>query len=728
MSLPSDDAWLDDQLREMPLPEGFLARLHGCLQISDEELDRRITAVPVPAGVVARLYDVPADVELEAEVNAVETPDELLVRLREISRIERRPKSGLSAARRFAETSLLTAAAAAAFIAFTAGWVADSLRPEASGRGHEIVVLDAPWSITAVTSEVEAQFLAARVPEAVELPTAGRGNWMNDNETVPVSLVDDALPPELGPVGRMLAAHATEDYGANVVVLRWGVLASGQRMEDDLPVIERSESLATSGMQPPLIRGYNRAFWLKHRVQPPLRTGVPELQSVAPPVVTSGRSFERAEKAVASGHLPPAGEIRPEEFLAATVRYPPAKPGEIAIHAAGGPSRYGPSGTRLLQVGLQAGMPRKRVQAATSLIVILDVSASMGRSGRLAAACEAIAALPRCMSPDDRLTIAAFTDGEVLTLEDIPAAGVDGMLPQLEKVHPVGSFDLPAALEFAATLALARSGESQARRIAVVTDDDSQLPDELAWQLKSLLEALGKEGIAVDLIDTIATAQPQAQFMSLADWSGGRTQSASNAAQIAWSLTESLFGQNPVIASEVALRLEFDPRSIAAYRLIGHEGNALSSVVSANTPADLRAGEAATTLFELWPAMPEAAATPGSYREKPDSTLATVTLRWKDAATSEFRSATRRVTASDFRATFADGTPAWQTAAIAAESAELLRNSREALREIGVVSPKRTTVEDLCLDMRRVPQTPEMSDQRVRLNRFLEELKRAKSR
>ena len=86
------------------------------------------------------------------------------------------------------------------------------------------------------------------------------------------------------------------------------------------------------------------------------------------------------------------------------------------------------------------------------------------------------------------------------------------------------------------------------------------------------------------------------------------------------------------------------------------------------------------------------------------------------------------MTASDFRATFADGTPAWQTAAIAAESAELLRNSREALREIGVVSPKRTTVEDLCLDMRRVPQTPEMSDQRVRLNRFLEELKRAKSR
>jgi Ca-activated chloride channel family protein len=551
---------------------------------------------------------------------------------------------------------------------------------------------------------------------------------MNDNETVPVSLVDYTLPPEPGPVGPMLAAQQMETYGANVVVLRWGVLASGQRMEDDLPVIERSESLAASGMQPPLIRGYHRAFWLKHRVQPPLPTGVPELQSVAPPVTTSGRSFERAEKAVAGGHLPPAGEIRPEEFLAATVRYPLARPGEIAMHATGGRSRYGPSGTRLLQIGLQAGLPRNRVQSATSLIVILDASASMGRSGRLAAACEAIAALSRCMSPNDRLTLAAFTDGEVLTLEDVPAAGLDGLLPQLAKVHPVGSFDLPAALEFAATLALARSGESQTRRIAVVTDDDSQLPDDLAWQLKSLLEALQKEGVAVDLIDTIATAQPQAQFMSLADWSGGRTRSASGATQIAWSLTESLFGQNPVIASEVALRVQFDPRRVATYRLIGHEGNALSSMVGANAPADLRAGEAATTLFELWPAMPEAAATPGSYREKADSTLATVTLRWKDAATSEFRAATRRVTLADFRPTFADGSPAWQTAAIAAESAELLRNSREALREIGVVSPKRTTAEDLSLDMRRVPQTPEMSNERMRLNRFLEELKRVKSR
>jgi Ca-activated chloride channel family protein len=181
-----------------------------------------------------------------------------------------------------------------------------------------------------------------------------------------------------------------------------------------------------------------------------------------------------------------------------------------------------------------------------------------------------------------------------------------------------------------------------------------------------------------------------------------------------------------LLGSEVSLQVEFDPRRVAAYRLIGHEGNALSSVIPASTPADLRSGEAATTLFELWLANP--AMKPGSYGEQPDSRLATVTLRWKDAATSERRTATRQVTLADFRATFGDCPPAWQMAAIAAESAELLRGSREALREIGVTARRRMTADDLALDMRRVPVAPEMREERKRLNRFLDELKHLKPR
>lgn len=725
MSLPSDDAWLDDQLRETPLPEGFLARLRGCLHISDQQLDARIADVAAPAGLIARLRDVPADLELEAAVAAVETPESLLLNLRQIAKVERRPKSRLTSLRRFAEASLLTAAASVAFIAMTAGWVISSLRPELGAGSQEIVVLDAPWSITVGPTEVETQFVAARLSDAVELPPRSDANWMRENETVPVALMDYELPPAPGPVGQMLAAHEAGDYGANVVVLRWGVLASGQRMEDDLPVIERSDLPESGGLQPPLVKGYNRAFWLKHRIQPPL-PALPELKSVSPPIVTRAHSFERAETLVSAGQLPLPSEVRPEEFLAAMVRYPLPKPGQVALQAVGGPSRYGPSGSRLLQVGLQAGLPRVRVQAATNLIVMLDASASMGRSGRWDEARQAIASLPRFMSPDDRVTLAVFTSGEVLTIEDLSATGIAGALPYLANVHPVGSFDLPAALEFAATVALGRGGEAGARRIAVITDDDSDLPIEMTEQLRSLLAALRKERAPVDIIDLIGTTQPQTHLLQLADWSGGRASVAGRAPDISASLTESLYGQNPLLASEVSLTIEFDPRRVAAYRLIGYEGNALSSVIPASAPADLRSGEAATTLFELWFVNPTA--TSGSYGEKPDSRLATATVRWKDAATSERRSATRPVTLADFRATFGDCPPAWQMAAIAAESAELLRGSREALREIGVITPRRTTAEDLALDMRRVPVAPEMSEERSRLNRFLDELKRLKPR
>ena len=66
MSDHSSDSWLDEQLRETPLPEDFLVRLRaiarqrkrgrrGARRGEDESLDRLLREVQLPEGLKARI-------------------------------------------------------------------------------------------------------------------------------------------------------------------------------------------------------------------------------------------------------------------------------------------------------------------------------------------------------------------------------------------------------------------------------------------------------------------------------------------------------------------------------------------------------------------------------------------------------------------------------------------------------------------------------------------------
>ena len=52
---------LDAQLRDVPMPDGLLARLREVAAWSDDEIDRSLRVVPVSAEWVRRLKQVPAD-------------------------------------------------------------------------------------------------------------------------------------------------------------------------------------------------------------------------------------------------------------------------------------------------------------------------------------------------------------------------------------------------------------------------------------------------------------------------------------------------------------------------------------------------------------------------------------------------------------------------------------------------------------------------------------------
>lgn len=118
------------------------------------------------------------------------------------------------------------------------------------------------------------------------------------------------------------------------------------------------------------------------------------------------------------------------------------------------------------------------------------------------------------------------------------------------------------------------------------------------------------------------------------------------------------------VAEDVRLSVTFNPRTVASYRLIGHEATSVLGVHAAEVNMTLRAGDVCTGLFEV------------ELRGGGDDLVATAEITWRDPLGSETRRETRRISRWQLADSFAETPPSVQAAALAAEIAELMRHSQ----------------------------------------------------
>jgi len=107
------------------------------------------------------------------------------------------------------------------------------------------------------------------------------------------------------------------------------------------------------------------------------------------------------------------------------------------------------------------------------------------------------------------------------------------------------------------------------------------------------------------------------------------------------------------------LKVVFNPKTVRAYRLLGHEAGA----TTVRPEADFCAGQSATALYEV-------RLGPGGGKD-----VATVELTWRPAGGGATRYATARVHRDRFAPSLIEAPSSLQAAAVAAETAEVLRES-----------------------------------------------------
>ncbi|HZN36206.1 MAG TPA: YfbK domain-containing protein [Pirellulaceae bacterium] len=670
MSEPFHDAELDALLREVPLPDGFVQRLSEALAPAAERLDESLRAVPVPSTMLARLKEIPADAELDASLADVAAPPALVSSLRrptwpeQLWRASRQVTQATAAASWFVALSLLLAAVgllSTQHLFFSP--VNDPL--------ELVVTYDRP--IPAAAS-AESAALESEVPNPLAaLDSQGKPGAPQIALIAPPDLGDPLRP---GPVGQWVnvlrgGLRPLDD----AVLLRYGLLGAPHSADDRLPELVAPRLPRPTGIEPPPVRGYDRAFFLKHRVFPPIPPSAnPKLAALDVPLVTFSDVLTRLERTLAEVRVPAAADLRTEELLAAMdYRLPAAASGKLAIRTAAGPSLFGGPDVGLLQVAVQAGGLGMRPQTATHLVLAIDASHTMGVAGRLEMVKAAVSRLLDQLTPRDRLSVVIFDEEIRHIVEALAPEDAASLRELLAGLAPRGGTNLAGGIQQAASLAMNdAAGSAAARRLVLITDSEPLLPPETAERVEQVLADAAATGVQFDVLDVSYREQVDSQLVQWATSLSGQARRIADGRQLYRALLESLAGRDPAIAHDARLTLRFNPKSVAAYRLIGHEANALADITPASAEAAILAGESATALVELW-------FTPDDLDD-----LGVAELTWNDPATGAPARVRQRISRVQFAATAREMPLPLVQAALAAQVGEVLHGSHDVLRQAGL--------------------------------------------
>lgn len=647
------DPLLDAKLRDVPLPEDLLARLRATSVPDGAELDRALREVPLPGGFSERLRTRVDQLVIDDLLCDVAVPASLMARLRVIP--EARDPAPW---RRMALAACLILVVGGLY-GLTLHSLIGAVRP------RQPVVESLPLiDLGPLKLELRQSFpLAVHLPPETrrEVPfTPPRGE--PDRITVELVALDRRISQ--GAAGEMRQLQAGDfKPDDDVISLQWGALGAPDFGDSPFPDLERIAAPRAPGIDLPLVRGYDRVFWLKNGIHPPVSPAIHPLLATSRLALTNRTdSVELTRRRIAARRLPDAAEIRVEDFLAAVdYHFPRPARGAVAVHIAAGPALFQQQDHQLLQVGVKAGRA-PRTAAPAHLAVALDISTSMGTGGRLEIAKQAIAKLVQHVGPRDRISLVAFHHDVVQVVESLGRDQLDQLPPVTVPLEASGGDNLVGGLQQAVSVLLGSGLDDQfTRNLVVLTDGQTNLPPDAGKLAAGLFGVAQENGIKTTFVQ-IAALSGEPPFRSgLPDTGAVAWVQAQTTKDVLWRLVEGLTGGSVAVAGDPVIHVEFNPAAVQAYRLVGHGTLATSALESLTESTTLHNDEEATALYEVW--------------LWPDRTedVAWVRAQWRDPQTGGQRETPRqRVSRLQFGTSVGETPLSLQAAAAAAEIGKTL--------------------------------------------------------
>ena len=179
---------------------------------------------------------------------------------------------------------------------------------------------------------------------------------------------------------------------------------------------------------------------------------------------------------------------------------------------------------------------------------------------------------------------------------------VDVITSAIESVQSGGSTNGSAGIDRAYEMAVENFVKDGTNRVILATDGDLNVGITDDQALTQLIQSKAGEGVFLTVLGFGTGNLKDAKMEKLADNGNGNYAYIDSSREAHKVLVKQMSGNLVTIAKDVKLQLEFNPKHVGAYRLIGYENRMLANADFANDKKDageIGAGHTVTALYEL---------------------------------------------------------------------------------------------------------------------------------
>jgi Ca-activated chloride channel homolog len=317
-------------------------------------------------------------------------------------------------------------------------------------------------------------------------------------------------------------------------------------------------------------------------------------------------SYANVRRFLNQGQAPPKDAVRVEELINYfPFSYPEPRDGKpIAVTTAIGDCPWNAK-HRLALVGVQA----RRIDASRipprNLVFLIDVSGSMDGPRRLPLVKASLAMLAPNLTDKDRVAIVVYAGNTGLVLPSTSGGDTPAILDALHRLEAGGSTNGGQGLLLAYKVAQDHFIKGGVNRVILATDGDFNVGVTDQGSLLRMIEEKRQGGVALSVLGFGMGNVKDSTMEKLADAGNGNYSYIDSLDEAQKVLVEQAGGTLVTVAKDVKIQVEFNPRAIAAYRLIGYENRLLKDQDfndDQKDAGDMGAGHSVTALYELIPA------------------------------------------------------------------------------------------------------------------------------
>lgn len=332
-------------------------------------------------------------------------------------------------------------------------------------------------------------------------------------------------------------------------------------------------------------------------------------------------SYANVRRFLNNGQLPPQDAVRVEElinYFPYQYQYPKSKSQPFGVTTEVSPSPWNAE-AKIIRIGIKASDQTVASLPPANLVFLIDTSGSMNTPDKLPLVKKTLRLLTEQMRPQDRIAIVAYSGYTQVVLPSTSIQEKNKILTEIDKLSAYGATAGGSAIKMAYEEAQKSFIKNGINRIIMATDGDFNVGISDFKTLKDMVAEKRKSGVSLTTLGYGTGNYNEKMMEQLADAGDGNYSYIDNEREAKKVLVDQLSSTLSVVAKDVKLQVEFNPKTVSEYRLIGYENRMLKKEDFNNDKVDageIGSGHTVTALYEIIPAGKKGWNTPSRYAPK----------------------------------------------------------------------------------------------------------------